>query len=98
MTAVKKETRSELEDSRDYWRDMFLTHEKVYEQEKNDAIFERMEFEVAKLELKPGDVVALTAPGMITNETAKRLKEHFERALPGVTVLIMADGLKVIKQ
>lgn len=54
-------------------------------------------FDVRALRLQPGDVVVLTAPSYINQDTAERLKAYLDRALTplGVKAMIMGDGLTV---
>lgn len=52
--------------------------------------------EVQNLRLEPGDVVVLTAPGAISDEIYRRLKEKLEPELgQGVKVICLGDGLRV---
>lgn len=55
--------------------------------------------QVQIVRLEPGDIVVLSAPGMISNETANRLKEHFERHFEpeGLKCMVVGDGLEVQK-
>ncbi len=54
---------------------------------------------VQVVRLEPGDIVVLSAPGYISNETANRLKEHFERCFEpeGLKCVVLGDGLEVQK-
>jgi hypothetical protein len=83
-----------LREERDHYRDRL----RDCERELDAVRLGKLQFEIAKLDLKPGDTVVLTAPGMITKNTADRLKAHFERYLPGVKVLVFGDGLNVAKK
>ncbi len=49
--------------------------------------------------LEPGDIVVLSAPGCISNETASRLKEHFERCFEPerLKCIVLGDGMEVQK-
>lgn len=64
----------------------------VPEDEKN-----AITFDVSVLRVKRGDVVVLTAPGFISDETADRLKKFLEFQLEtlGASAWILGDGLKV---
>ena len=55
--------------------------------------------QVQIVRLEPGDVVVLSAPGSISNETAVRLKEHFERHFEaeGFKCMVLGDGMEVQK-
>jgi len=52
---------------------------------------------VRTLTAEPGSIVVITFPGSISCETAKRLKEHAERAFQdtGYRFLVLGDGAKV---
>lgn len=54
--------------------------------------------DVSVLRVQAGDVVIITAPGMISDESATRIKAAFERycGLPAdIRFAVMGDGLKV---
>lgn len=51
--------------------------------------------DVQRLEMKEGDIVVFTAPGLIDDATAERLKSTFERQFPGRKAMILGDGLHV---
>lgn len=53
--------------------------------------------QVQILRLQPGDIVVLSAPGCISNETAQRLKEQWERSFEGFKCAILGDGIEVQK-
>jgi hypothetical protein len=50
---------------------------------------------VEVLNAEPGDVLVLTAPGHISDETATQLKRHAETAFPGYKFMVLGDGLKL---
>jgi len=54
-------------------------------------------FDVAVLRLKPGDVLVLTAPGLMSMDTAAHVKELIEAELESLDVkaLVMEGGLTV---
>ena len=56
-------------------------------------------FKVGKLTLRRGDLLVLRAPGLITEQTAKRLKDQFENVLEdrGIKIIILGDGLDLFK-
>lgn len=50
------------------------------------------------LRLEPNDVLVVKCPGRMSDETARRLKDHFEGALKDAMknkIIIMADGLEL---
>jgi hypothetical protein len=55
--------------------------------------------QVQILRLRPGDIVILTAPGRISDETARRLKEQWETSFQpeGLKCAVMGDGVEVQK-
>lgn len=53
--------------------------------------------QVQVLRLQPGDVVILTAPGHISAETARVIKEHWERNFEGYKCAVLGDGIEVQK-
>jgi hypothetical protein len=58
--------------------------------------------EVTKVQivnLERGDIVVLSAPGSISNETANRLKEYFERHFEaeGLKCMVLGDAMEVHK-
>lgn len=77
----------------DYWRELYF---KLIREQENSSI-EKVKIKISKMNLHPGDVVAITAPGMISLEMAKQLKDHFEKYLPGVKAFIMGDGMEIEK-
>lgn len=41
------------------------------------------------------DIIVLEAPGFISDETAKRIKEYAEKCFPDHKVMVLGDGLRV---
>ncbi len=55
---------------------------------------EDVEFQIARLELRPGDVLVARAMRPMTSEASQRIKAALERALPiGTKVLVIDAGL-----
>jgi len=54
---------------------------------------------LGRLNLRPDDILVLMSDGPITQETAHRLKEQFERKPLGFKnkVIVLSDGLKLGK-
>lgn len=44
---------------------------------------------------KPGDIVFIECPGMISMGMAEAMKNHFDSYCPEIKVIILGDGLKV---
>ena len=44
---------------------------------------------------KPGDIVFIECPAMISEASATRLRNHFRDYCPEIKVIILGDGLKV---
>jgi cyclopropane fatty-acyl-phospholipid synthase-like methyltransferase len=84
-----KDREMDLREERDYWRDLYFKRER----EMQAAEIEDVKITIKKMDIKPGDTVLISAPGQITDEMAKRLKEHFQQYLPGVKALVFGDGL-----
>jgi hypothetical protein len=63
--------------------------------ELQSAEIEKAEIKIAKLDYKPGDVVVVSTPGMISEATAKRLKQFVEMHLPGAKVLVFGDEVEI---
>lgn len=50
---------------------------------------------IPAVSLKPKDVIVISAPGCISEETARRLQEYAQKIWPDHTVVAMGDGLTV---
>lgn len=50
------------------------------------------DFDVRRIELRPGDALLVEAPGPMTPARAARLREQAEQAFPGVPLLILDAG------
>ena len=60
-----------------------------------DDSLECLVSKVEALHLAEDDVAIISAPGPISDEVAHRLRETWERALPGRKCIVMGDGLNV---
>jgi hypothetical protein len=56
-------------------------------------------FKVGKLTFKAGDYIVLKTADTISDEMARRIKDHFEMALKehNVKVIVLGDGLDIFK-
>jgi len=54
-----------------------------------------LELDLAVLHMQAGDVLVLSVPGSISQETSTRLTACFEARWPQITVLVLGDGMKV---
>lgn len=55
---------------------------------------DNLEFRIAKLEVKAGDMLVVKCDGYLSLEMSKKLKQQFKDRLPeGVQVLILDKGL-----
>lgn len=52
-------------------------------------------FEIAKLELRPGDTLVLRTELHLTREQVEQLRSSAERQFPGVKVAILTSGLSL---
>jgi hypothetical protein len=50
---------------------------------------------VNRLRLRPGDAIVLSTEELITDETAKRLREQVEAHFPGHRCLVLGPGMKL---
>ncbi len=50
---------------------------------------EEIEFEIARLEMKPGDILAARVTHIVPSEAVARIRAYLERALPGTKVLVI---------
>lgn len=51
--------------------------------------------DLQRIQPQPGDVFVLTTEQSLSCEVAEQLKAHLEHVLPGHTVLVLSDGLKL---
>lgn len=56
---------------------------------------EDLEFQIAKLELSPGDALVARVDRPIAEEAANRLRAALERMLPKTKVLIIPPGIEL---
>lgn len=54
-----------------------------------------VELDVSVLKLQPGDTLVLSVPTPISQATADRLKACIEDKFPGVTGMVIDQGMKV---
>lgn len=56
---------------------------------------DRIEFvgEMQALALQPGDVLVMTAPGVIEDELARRIRHAFQAEFPGHKIVVLGDGM-----
>lgn len=52
-------------------------------------------FTTQVLNVRDGNIVVLRVPGLISAESAKRLKEHWESAAAGTKCIVLGDGMSV---
>ena len=50
---------------------------------------------VHRSNLRPGDVLVMTAPGHISLENAKELRARLEKFFPGHEIIVIGDGLRL---
>ncbi len=80
---------AELRKERDYWLDMFKRRRNEIEKLRTRKTM----VQIKKVKLGPKDTLVIQAPGMITDDTVKRLVKYAKKC--GIKMLVMADGLKV---
>jgi phosphotransferase system HPr-like phosphotransfer protein len=51
--------------------------------------------DVRRLSLKPGDVITLSVPGPLSEESIKWMKAAMETQFPDHKVMVFGDGIKV---
>lgn len=51
--------------------------------------------DVQRLALKPGDMLVLRTDQIISGDLAQRLREQLESAVPGHSVIVLGDGMKL---
>lgn len=56
---------------------------------------ENVEFEIAKLELAPGDAIVARVDRPITSDAAARLQASLERAIPRTKVIVIPPGIEL---
>ncbi len=79
----------ELRKERDYWLDMFKRRRNEIEKLRTRKTM----VQIKKVKLGPKDTLVIQAPGMITDDTVKRLVKYAKKC--GIKMFVMADGLKV---
>lgn len=50
------------------------------------------EFQISRLELKPGDMLVLRTKQRLSMQAADCLRESFRKAAPGIRTLVIEDG------
>lgn len=55
--------------------------------------FEPLPVRVEVHELRPGDRLVLRVPGVVTQETADRLRAQIEARFPGHVAVVLGDGM-----
>jgi hypothetical protein len=53
------------------------------------------QFQIARLELKPGDILVLKAPGFLPATAQARIKSDLERICPGVKCMVLEGGMEL---
>lgn len=56
---------------------------------------DHLKFEIAKLDLRPGDVLVARALAHLPSEAAGRIRAYIARELPGTKVLVIDAGLEL---
>lgn len=56
---------------------------------------DEIEFHIARLEMKPGDVLVARTVRVVPSEAASRLRAYMERALPGTKVLVIMPEIEL---
>lgn len=56
---------------------------------------EDVEFQIAKLDMRQGDVLVARATRIIPSEAAARIRVYLERSLPGTKVVVIDGGLEL---
>lgn len=56
---------------------------------------EDLKFEIARLELKPGDVLAVRPQRPLHSEAAARVRAVVQREVPGIKVLVIDPGTEL---
>lgn len=54
-----------------------------------------IDYRIAKLETKPGDILVFTTPRMLSAEMADHLRKYVARVLPDIQVLVVGGGADV---
>lgn len=53
--------------------------------------------QVQILRLEPGDIVVLSAPGMISEDSAQRIKNYWDESFNDFKCVVLGDGIEVTK-
>jgi hypothetical protein len=56
---------------------------------------EDVEFQIAKLDMRQGDVLVARAMRIIPSEAAARIRAYLERAMPGTKVVVIDGSLEL---
>jgi hypothetical protein len=56
---------------------------------------ELQSFDLSVLKAQAGDIIVLTAPGPISQDTATRLRKCWDATFPTLQAMVMGDGLRV---
>lgn len=51
--------------------------------------------DVQRLQMQPGDVAVLSVDDHVSDDMAKRLKEYWNSAFPGVRLLVLDKGMRI---
>ena len=54
-----------------------------------------LDFTIAKLELKPGDIVVLKFPQRLSHEQMMHVREYWKTICPSVKALILESGAEI---
>ncbi len=52
-----------------------------------------LEYRIGKLDVKPGDMLVVKLNSRLTDDMAKRARQHFETSIPGVKVLVIDSAV-----
>lgn len=56
---------------------------------------EELSFEIARLEMKPGDVLVVRPQRPVPAEAAMRIQSYVARALPNTKILVIDPGMEL---
>ena len=73
----------------------FGRDERAIEAEKELADFEVFQFKIAKLEINPGEVLAIKIPRILPVKEIKRMKEELSELFPGIKMIVFEDDIEL---
>lgn len=51
--------------------------------------------DMQRLRMEPGDIVVLSVAGVITDESASRIRRLMEERLPGTKCIVLPQGMRI---